>query len=138
MLRRHQSGQVSCARRRAHRITAHCPFEEHPRGGQTVDVRSANVLVAVASQRPRAVIVGQYEHDIGALGCRRKLTRHGKQHQRNGGTNYLSSHTSFHTQPAQDQPTPKPTIKLFLPALICSRRRNSSISMGIVAETVLP
>lgn len=40
----------------------------HPIGGELVDVRSLDLLLAVASQLPVAEVVGEEEYDVGG-GC---------------------------------------------------------------------
>src|SRR5215813_10577000 len=66
-LARNASGEQSSARGCGDGRAAEAVEKAHARGGQPVDVRCANLLVAVAAQHPVAETVGKDEYDVGAL-----------------------------------------------------------------------
>ena len=83
VLRRDQAGEEGGAGRGADGIAAHCPGEEHSLGSQPIDIRSPDVLVAVAAEGPGAVVVGQDEDDVGpGRGCARVRQKEEKHQTR--------------------------------------------------------
>ena len=96
VLRRDQAGQKRRPRGRADGIAAQSPREPHALGGQTIDVRRADVGVAVAAERPRPLIVRQNEDDIrlrDRLGSRKGWPRKGQQGEKEGQSWQLHSGT---------------------------------------------
>ena len=64
MLRRQQPGEKCGARRRTHRVAAQGAREADALRGKSVDVRRADVGIAVAAERPRPLVVGEDEDEI--------------------------------------------------------------------------
>ena len=84
----------SRARRRANRVAAQRPREPDAFGGEPVDVRRADVGVAVTAERPGSLVIGQDEDEIRpALG---RVDRNGAQEDERQGKNRggLSGHSS--------------------------------------------
>ena len=71
VLRRHHARQERGSRRRTDRIAAERPREADALGGEPVDVRRADVRIAVATERPGALVVRENENDIRRAGGRR-------------------------------------------------------------------
>ena len=67
VLGRHQPGEQRSPRGRANRVVGVRAAKANPVAGHRVDVRRSNVRVAVTGERPRAVVVGQDQHDVGPL-----------------------------------------------------------------------
>ena len=80
VLRGQEARQERRARRRTHRVAAQRPREPHPFRGEPVDVRRADVGVAVTPERPRALVVGEDEDEV-----RRPRGSAGGDDQKEGG-----------------------------------------------------
>jgi len=79
----HQAGEQAGARGRADGVVGQAAGEQHPFGGEPVGVRGLYVRVAVAAERPGAVVVGQDQHDVGARGLGPRQARAGQHHAQN-------------------------------------------------------
>src|SRR5207253_1355264 len=65
MLRRYQPSKKRGPSWRTNRIRAAAALEKHSLVREPVDVRSANIRVAVTAERPSALIIRQNEYNIG-------------------------------------------------------------------------
>ena len=72
----HQAGEIARARGRANRIVGVRPFKEDAILCQRVNVRRADVAVAITAKRPRAVVVGHDEDNIRWRGKSRQRKTH--------------------------------------------------------------
>ena len=64
VLGRDQAGEECGAARRANRIIAVGARKQHSLGGEAINVRRPDFLVAVTTECPRAVIIGQNENQV--------------------------------------------------------------------------
>ena len=84
VLRGHEAGEKCRTRGRAHGVAAERTREAQSVGRETVDVGRADILVAITTERPRALVVGQNEDEIHRLGRRRGANRQ-RQRKREEG-----------------------------------------------------
>jgi len=67
VLRGHQTGHNRSAARRAHAVDAKSIVELEAFGGQSVDMRRADFVVAIAAEQLSRLVVGHEDQDVGVL-----------------------------------------------------------------------
>ena len=72
VLRGEEPGQQGRARGRAHGVAGEGAGEANAFAGEAVDVRRADVWVAVAAEGPRPLVVGQNQDEVGRAGGARR------------------------------------------------------------------